>query len=153
MRSWKIFITLLMLLIFAPLGDEARDEHNPSAIKKWKVPWERTRPREPYVNKDNRTWLVRQTRDYLAVLDPKVGQFHQFELNPGTDPHNCIVDEKGLVWYAGNRAAHIGTLNSTTGDIIKYEMHNSPAHKPTHFSLENSMKFALRFNKEIMSEN
>ncbi len=103
---------------------------NPVEIKEWQVPWDQTRPRDPYVDQQNRVWFVGQGGDYIAVLDPEVGQFHQFKLDPGTGPHNLIVDKEGQVWYAGNRAAHIGKLDPATGTIIKYPMPDPKAHDP-----------------------
>ncbi len=103
---------------------------NPVDIKEWQVPWDQTRPRDPYLDRQNRVWFVGQGGDYLAVLDPAVGQFHQFKLDPGTGPHNLIVDDEGQVWYAGNRAAHIGKLDPVTGTITKYSMSDPKATDP-----------------------
>ncbi len=108
----------------------AQAELNPVDITEWEVPWEQTRPRDPYVDQLNRVWFVGQKGNYIAVLDHKIGQFHQFPLDPGTGPHNLIVDEQGMVWYAGNRAAHIGKLDPTTGNITKYPMPNKYAGDP-----------------------
>ena len=105
---------------------------NPVDIKEWQVPWDQTRPRDPYLDRQNRVWFVGQGGDYLAVLDPEVGQFHQFKLDPGTGPHNLIVDDEGQVWYAGNRAAHIGKLDPVTGNITKYSMPDPKATDPAY---------------------
>ena len=94
------------------------------------MPWENTRPRDPYVDQRNRVWFVGQTGDYLAVLDFEAGMFEQYPLDPGTGPHNLIVDKQGFVWYAGNRAAHIGKLNPMSGHITKYPMPNTSAGDP-----------------------
>lgn len=99
-------------------------------IKEWPVPWDQTRPRDPYVDQQHRVWFVGQGGDYIAVLEPKVGRFHQFKLDPGTGPHNLIVDHEGQVWYAGNRAAHIGKLDPVTGNITKYSMPDPKATDP-----------------------
>lgn len=103
---------------------------NPVDIKEWQVPWDQTRPRDPYVDQQRRVWFVGQGGDYIGLLDPAVGQFHQFKLDPGTGPHNLIVDETGQVWYAGNRAAHIGKLDPATGKITKYPMPDPHATDP-----------------------
>ncbi len=71
-----------------------------------------------------------QTGENIAVIDYKGGMFEQYPLDPGTGPHNLIVDKQGFVWYAGNRAAHIGKLNPMTGHITKYPMPNSSAGDP-----------------------
>ncbi len=126
----NIFISILVILSYTTLTQGAEAELHPVEITEWKVPWENTRPRDPYVDQQNRTWFVGQTGDYIAVFDPKEGMFEQYPLDPGTGPHNLIVDKQGLVWYAGNRAAHIGKLNPKTGHITKNAMPNSAAGDP-----------------------
>ncbi len=91
-------------------------------INEWLVPWERTRPRDPYVAPDGRVWFCGQAGGYLAVLDPDTGEFNRFELGQGAGPHNLIVDIAGNVWYAGNLSAHIGRMNPESGRIQKYPM-------------------------------
>ena len=128
--SRRMLISILAILSYTTITHGAQAELNPVDIKEWIVPWEQTRPRDPYVDQQHRVWFVGQRGDYIAVLDPKVGQFHQFQLEPGTGPHNLIVDKQGLVWYAGNRAAHIGKLDPIKGRITKYAMPNSSAGDP-----------------------
>ncbi len=120
-------ISLLILLALPvctnhPAKAIAAPALKPVDIKEWQVPWDQSRPRDPYVDQQQRVWFVGQGGDYLAVLDSEVGQFHQFKLDPGTGPHNLIVDNEGQVWYAGNRAGHIGKLDPVTGNITKYPM-------------------------------
>ena len=99
-------------------------------VTEWLVPWEDTRPRDPYVDGQGRVWFVGQRGDYLAYLDPSTGNFKRYELDPGTGPHNLIVDDDGFVWYAGNRAMHIGRLDPVTGEIEKHMMPNPDARDP-----------------------
>jgi virginiamycin B lyase len=103
---------------------------SPVDIKEWPVPWDDTRPRDPYVDAQNRVWFVGQTGDYAAYLVPATGAFKRYDLEPGTGPHNLIVDARGAVWYAGNRAAHIGRLDPATGRIVKYPMPDPAARDP-----------------------
>lgn len=99
-------------------------------IREWKVPWENTRPRDPAVATDGRIWFCGQEGNYIAVLDPRTGQFKRYELEPNTNPHNLIIDAQGMVWYAGNRNAHIGKLDPATGAITKYPMPDAAARDP-----------------------
>jgi virginiamycin B lyase len=99
-------------------------------IEEWDVPWEGSRPRDPYVAPDGRVWFVGQTADYAARLDPADGSFERFDLPAGAGPHNLIVDGDGIVWYAGNRDSHIGRLDPATGDIRKYPMPDPEARDP-----------------------
>ncbi|MGD2218028.1 MAG: hypothetical protein PVJ64_14825 [Gemmatimonadales bacterium] len=99
-------------------------------ITEWPVPWEASRPRDPYVGPEGRVWFVGQRSDYAAYLEPATGEFQRYDLEPGTGPHNLIVDQGGQVWYAGNRAAHIGKLDPATGAITKYAMPDTAARDP-----------------------
>lgn len=125
-----------------PAGEAAPDAGvaaaAPVEITEWPVPWEETRPRDPYVDGQGRVWFVGQRGDYVAYLEPESGEFTRFDLDPGTGPHNQIVDENGVVWYAGNRAAHIGRLDPATGEITKFPMPDPEAVRDPHTLVFNS---------------
>lgn len=99
-------------------------------IKEYPVPWERSRPRDPYMDKQGRVWFVGQTGNYIAYLSPESGEFKQYEIEEGTNPHNLIVDDEGIVWYAGNRNARIGRLDPATGAIKTFLMPDQAARDP-----------------------
>ncbi len=92
------------------------------AITEWTVPWERTRPPDPFEDGEGRVWFVGQEGNYIARLEPRTGRFQRFEITDGTHPHNLIVDAAGTVWYAGNRNARIGRLDPATGAVREYPM-------------------------------
>lgn len=94
----------------------------PVEITEWTVPWEKTRPRDPFVAPDGRVWFVGQTGNYVASLDAKTGEFKRFAIDSGTYPHNLIVDRQGMIWYAGNRNGMIGKLDPATGGITRFPM-------------------------------
>ena len=122
-----------MVLIVGCSSPPKREESapmNPVVITEWQVPWEETRPRDPYVDQNNQVWFAGQNGDYLGVLNPESGAFKKYELPEGTGPHNLIVDTEGQVWFAGNRAAYIGKLNPETGKFKKYEMPDPEAADP-----------------------
>jgi virginiamycin B lyase len=98
-------------------------------IKEWPVPYESSRPRDPYVDSQNRVWFVGQVGNYIAYLDPKSGNFRRYELEDGALPHNLIVDKQDMVWYAGNGNGHIGKLDPKTGKVTRYPIPN-PARDP-----------------------
>jgi virginiamycin B lyase len=104
--------------------------HAPVDIKEWPVPWEQTRPRDPFVAPDGKVWFVGQTGDYVAYLIPETGEFKRYELDRGTGPHNLIVADDGFVWYAGNRTGHIGKLDPKDGTITKFPMPDPNARDP-----------------------
>ncbi len=100
--------------------------------QEWEVPYggAQGRPRDPYVAPDGRVFFVGQSGNYIARLDPRSGQFTKFEIDPGTNPHNLIVDQTGMVWYAGNRNGMIGKLNPATGEITRYPMPDEKVKDP-----------------------
>ncbi len=93
-----------------------------TTIREWDVPWENTRPRDPYLAPDGKVWFVGQTGHYAAYLNPQTGEFKKFDLEDGTGPHTIVVDDDGIPWYAGNRGRHIGRLDPETGEIKKFWM-------------------------------
>ncbi len=119
-----IAIFLFSFNAFSPVQAE------PVKITEWKVPWEDTRPRDPYVDKKGRVWFCGQGGAYLAYLDPVSGKFRKYDLGHGAGPHNLIVDDGGFVWFAGNLNAYIGKLNPDSGKIVKYPMPDENAKDP-----------------------
>lgn len=103
---------------------------DPVSIDEWVVPWDRSRPRDPFVAPDGMVWFVGQVGNYVARLDPRTGKFTRFELDPGTLPHNLIVARDGMVWFAGNANGMIGRLDPRTGGITRYPMPDSAARDP-----------------------
>ncbi len=122
-----VFAALILTVAPAPALAVAADT---VVITEWLVPYEASRPRDPYVAPDGRVWFVGQRSDYAAAFDPRTGEFERFDLPEGTGPHNLIVDSDGTVWYAGNRAAHIGKLDPVTGEIEQVETPDPPARDP-----------------------
>lgn len=92
------------------------------SITEWEVPWQESRPRDPYVAPDGDIWFVGQRAHYVAEFNPDAEEFRKFDLEDGVGPHTVIVDDNGMPWYAGNRANHIGTVDPETGEITKYMM-------------------------------
>jgi virginiamycin B lyase len=84
------------------LADDSLD------IREWQVPYEQSRPRDPYAESDSSVWFVGQRTGYLAHLNAKSGEFTQVQLKDGSGPHNLIVGSDGIVWYAGNLNRLIG---------------------------------------------
>jgi virginiamycin B lyase len=108
----------------------AAQQHQQIQIDEWQVPWEQSRPRDPFVGPAGKVWFVGQRASYVAYLDPQTGEFKKYDLDEGTGPHNLVVDHDGIVWYAGNAANHIGRLDPTSGEIKKYGMPDEAARDP-----------------------
>jgi virginiamycin B lyase len=109
-------------------------------ISEWFVPWEDSRPRDPYVAPDGTIWFVGQRSDYVANLDPQKGSFRQLPLDSGAGPHNVIVSKDGTLWYAGNRAAHIGKMDPVSGSIHKIMMPDTRARDPHTLTFDEDQK-------------
>ena len=121
----------LLILAAAATAAAAAFAVKPLDIKEWPVPWDRTRPRDPYVDPTTgRIWFCGQAGNYIAYLVPETGEFKRYELDTQAGPHNLIVDKQGFVWYAGNLAAHIGRLDPKDGSIKKYPMPDSLVRDP-----------------------
>ena len=118
-----MLLTTLLALLAPTAADTVR-------ITEFPVPYENSRPRDPYVDRRGRVWFVGQVGNYIAYLVPGSREFKRYELDPGVNPHNLIVDREGTVWYAGNRASHIGKLDPVTGRITKYMMPDSTVRDP-----------------------
>ena len=128
MRS--CLIPALGLLIVAPSLAAQDDVRAPLQITEWKVPWEKTRPRDPYLDAQGRVWFVGQAGNYIAYLEPGTGKFKRYEIEEGTHPHNLIVDASGTVWFAGNRNARIGALDAVSGKSTIYAMPDATPRDP-----------------------
>ncbi|HEU5185460.1 MAG TPA: hypothetical protein VFU01_12875 [Gemmatimonadaceae bacterium] len=126
MRALALLLAAPLLTVTLPVPTLAQKVE----IDEWTVPWANSRPRDPYVDTQGRVWFVGQTADYVAVLDPKSGEFTKYDLEKGAGPHNLIVDKSGMVWYAGNRASHIGRLDPKTKVITKIAMPDEGARDP-----------------------
>ena len=58
MCGTSMLLSLLAILGYTTITHGAEAELNPVDITEWKVPWEQTRPRDPYVDQRNRVWLL-----------------------------------------------------------------------------------------------
>lgn len=139
-------LTLPCLLLTPPPGKAQDAEGATPKIREWEVPWERTRPRDPYVAPDGRVWFVGQRGDYVAVFDPETEEFERVDLPDGAGPHTVVVDDRGRPWYAGNRAANIGRIDPESGDIELYPMPDPAARDPhtMTFGADGSLWFTVQ---------
>jgi virginiamycin B lyase len=146
----------LVALAAAP-GRVAAQADGVIPIQEFFVPWGREgRPRDAAISPvDGAVFFVGQagqapTGNYVARLDPKTGQFRKYELDPGTNPHTCIVDSKGFVWYAGNRNGTIGRIDPKTGEITRYKMTDSTVRDPhTMFDRNGNIWFTAQGSNAI----
>jgi virginiamycin B lyase len=106
-------------------------------LQNYTVPWGREgRPRDAAVSPvDGAVFFVGQagqapTGNYVARLDARTGEFRKYELDPGTNPHTCLVDAKGYVWYTGNRNGTLGRIDPKSGDITRYRIPDSTVRDP-----------------------
>lgn len=124
-KQLNLLICVLVLLVSSITVESAETD-----IKEWLVPYENTRPRDPYVDAKGRVWFCGQAGSYLAYLIPQTGEFRKYPLGDGIAPHNLIVDNEGFVWFAANTAPFIGKLNANTGKFDKYIIPGSDSIDP-----------------------
>ncbi|GJL98053.1 MAG: hypothetical protein DHS20C06_18700 [Hyphobacterium sp.] len=91
-------------------------------IEEWRIPYENSRPRDPFTTDGERVYFVGQRSDYLGWLDPATGAIDRWILPDGTGPHNQVVDSEGMVWFAGNRDAYIGRYDPESGQLLRIDM-------------------------------
>lgn len=118
---------LLALLLAASSGTATADSLD---VREWQVPYEQSRPRDPFAESESSVWFVGQRTGYLAHLDSMTGEFTQVELKDGSGPHNLIVGSDGIVWYAGNRNRLIGRYDPKTNEIEEIMMPDEAARDP-----------------------
>lgn len=99
-------------------------------ITEWTVPWEKTRPRDPYLDQKGRVWFTGQAGNYIAYLEPSTGEFKRFDLEARTNAHNVGVDRHGMVWYTGNMNGRLGRLDPATGKVTTFPMPDSSVRDP-----------------------
>jgi virginiamycin B lyase len=99
-------------------------------LTEWTVPWERSRPRDPFADAQGRVWFVGQAGNYVAYLNPATGQFKRYQVEEGTHPHNLVVSPKGEVWFTGNRNGRLVRLDPATGKLTDYMMPDSAVEDP-----------------------
>ncbi len=110
-----------------PAGGTLVARHDP---REWDVPFgANTRPRDPYADAEGRVWFVGQAGNYIAYRHAKTGEFRRYEIEPGTNPHNLVV-EKGMVWFTGNRNNRIVRLDPATGKLTTYMIPDSTVRDP-----------------------
>jgi len=126
-------------------------EENSVEIREWLVPWEKTRPRDPYVDGKGRVWFCGQAGNYIAYFDPATEKFEKFDLGEGSAPHNLIVDKKGYVWFAGNLQGYIGRLSPKTGNIKKFQMPDPAVSDPhtLEFDSKGDIWFTAQFSNTV----
>lgn len=135
----KLILTAFSLVLLFTIASIDTDTAVNVTINEWRVPWENSRPRDPYVAPDGDIWFVGQMSDYVAEFDPKTKEFRKIDLDDGAGPHTVVVDKNGNPWYAGNRANHIGKVNPETGEITKYMMPDDNSARDPH---------TIAFNKD-----
>lgn len=120
---------LMAVLLLTSVGAFAGDEKS-ARIEEWIVPWEKTRPRDPFYENGSSVWFAGQRGNYLGHLNPETGEMTKVDLGPKAGPHNLIVGKDGTVWYAGNLQGYIGRYDPEAGEVHKIPMPDEAAKDP-----------------------
>lgn len=121
---------LAIAALLAALPASGLAQQPPVQISEWTVPWEKTRPRDPYVDKSGKVWFVGQAGNYVANLDPKTGVFKRFEVDSGTHPHSLIIDAAGDIWISGNLNGRLVKMDPATGKLTTFPVPDLPKSDP-----------------------
>jgi len=142
----KYAITILLIWMFSGFSFETANEGTATtteiasdviaSMDEWKVPFDDTRTRDPYVAPDGTVFFAGQREHYVGHFNPETGDFRQLPLEDGAGPHTVIVAENGTVWYAGNRARHIGKMDPESGEVTKFMMDDDYARDPHTFAFD-----------------
>lgn len=124
------FIAFAAALAMAGHSQGVQAEMQTVDIREWEVPYEKSRPRDPFAITETSVWFVGQRAGYLAHLNVETGEFMKVELKEGSGPHNLIVGADGIVWYAGNRTTLIGRYDPETKTIEEIPMPDAAARDP-----------------------
>ncbi|MDB4881820.1 MAG: streptogramin lyase [Gemmatimonadetes bacterium] len=131
MRQVQIVLALSVVASQAALAQTNRAAGaNVSELKSWSTPWDGSRPRDPFADKQGRVWFVGQVGNFVGRLDPASGEFKRYEVEAGTHPHNLVVDAKGMVWFTGNANGRIVRLDPATGKLTNYMMPDASVRDP-----------------------
>ena len=121
---------LLVALLLVPSASLAAEAPGSVALREWEVPWEDTRPRDPFAAAGDSVWFVGQRGHYLGHLDPASGRFEKVDLAGEPGPHNLVVGEDGAVWFAGNLTGTIGRFDPASGAVEAVAMPDPAARDP-----------------------
>lgn len=108
----------------------ATHANEPVDIREWEVPYEESRPRDPFAENASSIWFVGQRTGYLANLNAETGEIMKIDMKEGSGPHNLIVGSDGIVWYAGNRTALIGRFDPVSNEVEEIPMPDPAARDP-----------------------
>ena len=130
MRSPKVAFVLVFASSFASYAQGTKSPTQQTDFKSWTTPWDKTRPRDAFVDQKGSVWFVGQVGNYVANLDPKSGEFKRYTIEPGTNPHNLVVDAKGMVWFTGNANGRIVKLDPATSKLTNFMMPDPSVRDP-----------------------
>jgi virginiamycin B lyase len=130
--TMKIPVTNLTLLLFLGLAGVERVFGNEAVeIKEWTVPWENTRPRDPFVDLQNRPWIAEVGTHKLATVDPKTLKTEEILLpRKAARPRSLGVTSDGHTWYVDYAGGFLGRLNPATGRIQEWPMPGGNSSRP-----------------------
>jgi virginiamycin B lyase len=124
MRILLVFVTIAAIAVGPAYAAQTVD------IREWKVPYEDSRPRDPFAENNDSVWFVGQRTGYIAHLNVETGEIMKVDLKHGSAPHNLIVSSDGVVWYAGNSTSLIGRFDPVSNEIEEIPMPDAAARDP-----------------------
>lgn len=131
MRSIPVALALTLAVSAVSPAQATHTPGGPrSEPRTWDTPWDKTRPRDPFVDQQGRVWFVGQVGNYVAHLDPASGEFRKYEIEENSHPHNLVVDDKGMVWFTGNTNGRIYKMDPANGKLTSFPIPDSTVKDP-----------------------
>lgn len=89
-------------------------------IKEWQVPWEQSRPRDPWAMPDGTVWFVGQRSHYAAIFDPEAQQFTMYDVpTQYARPYGLVVhnDQPWATLFGSHKLATV-----RDGELVEIEL-------------------------------
>ncbi len=128
---------VLLIFLVTCIGWPANAAHADNLdIREWLVPWKKSQPHAPYVDKNGRVWFIGQKGSYIGNLSPAQGDFNRYDLLSSSGLQSLIVDAERTIWYSASRDGHIGKLSPSSGQSIIIAMPSKKAKDPHNLTFD-----------------
>src|SRR5207249_814698 len=121
----------LALAPAVPAQQQTSAAAQPPVINEWPVPWERTRPRDPFVASDGRVvfdsrgdiWFSAQSGNVVGKLTVASGDIRLARVpTPNARPYGIVVDKSDRPWIALFGTNKIATVDPRTFELREYAL-------------------------------
>lgn len=103
-----------------------------ASIRQWDIPLKGGHPQDLTLGGDGSLWFAEQTANKIGRLNPKTGEFKQFQLpeEKSAGPQGLVAGPDGNIWFAANAGGYIGKLDPNTSKVTVFNMPDLQARDP-----------------------